>query len=210
MKNEGFAKLKEIIFSSENPEKSAKIYSEFGILSKEDEEKIKETDNLVDKHYDLEALKAAVVSEIASHSLEDLEINDEEYRLVVDSLSDEESGIGKVVDELGPENLGISEDDEELDEEDLLDIVEEYCSRLEEEMNQLSGLPGQFKFLEDNGSFLLVFNFDAKGAEEIKAMGSGEEKEDGSHALSEIVAALEDCGMHDSALKLHRIIRGEQ
>lgn len=209
MNNDRFAKLKEVLASSENPEKALKIYKDSGVVSSEEAEGLEEEIGLAEKHYDLEELRKAILSGIAADQLSNLEIKEGQYQFVVDHIANEDS-IAEAMESLGLENMDLDEEMEDLDQEDLFEVIEEYCEKLAEDLNKKINLPGSLNFVWSDDSFDLVFNFEESQVKELEQLGAGFGKVESNYSLTEIVAALEETGMHDAARRLHLILRGGQ
>ena len=207
MKDEQFAKLKKILSATPDTDKALKIYTDAGIVTAEEAEELSDELSLSEKHYDCEGLKKAILSQIPLHQLKDLEVEPGQYHLIVDTLADEEAGLAGIVEYLGPENLeGISFEDEDGTEDPQADI-EEYCARLADDLNDQLDLPGLIDFGYNDGSFDMNFYFIDSDLPELEQLGSEFGKVEGSVSFTEIVAALEETGLHDAAKQLHRILR---
>jgi len=202
MSMDQFAKLKEILTASEDPDKTLKIYKESGVVSPEDAEKLEKELGFAEKIYDLENLKKAILSEIAAYRLEDLEVGEGKYQLLVDTIAEAEAGVGGILEALG------LEDQEEMSEEEAEELIDEHCDKLVVEMNEKMELPGSFSFSHDQeGALTLNFNFEEEAIPALKELGVEFGKIEGAYSLTELVAALEETGMHEIAKQLHRIIR---
>jgi hypothetical protein len=159
-----------------------------------------DTDAAPQTYYDAEELAQEVRELLSKCCLEDMQFEEGQYHLYLDTL-------GSVEDAVKFLEVEVPED------EDLLESLDKKANEVAGLLNQEIGFPGSFFFDldEKSGEYDLMFFFEDSDLKDLEDLGVEVKTAAASIAFTEIIAALELEGCHDIAESLHTVLfMGEQ
>ena len=219
MKSQLYSKIREVLAA--NPD-DAPLLKDAGLIGEdevEDQNAQETIEPLAARYYDLGTIKKTIFDELAGTDLKKLEFETGRYQIDYDFLGSLEPAIRM----FGLQDLGIEEtetgyklgDQEAGSIDELADarkVLQEYADRVAVDLNDKAGLPGAFFFAFDSDygddAFRLFYAFEDADIAALNEMGAGiEVPEPVEASFDEILAALEEEGLHDMARRLHSILR---
>jgi len=231
MKSQPYSKIQEILAT--RPE-DAKLLKEAGLIDQKTLDEITAhavtaqepaidpnppTEKIsAQKYYDPPQVKAEILDEISGYQLQELEFEPGKYEYAYDYLGDLETACRY----LGLKELGIEETDDgyKLGDQQASSIEEleaapqalaAYADRVALDLTEQAGLPGAFFFAFNPtwgaNAFRLFYAFERTDIQELEKLGADIQGVESLASFDQILAALEDEGCHELALRLHAALR---
>jgi hypothetical protein len=219
MKSHPYAKIREVLAA--NPE-DAPLLKDAGLIGEDEVEDLnaKEAiEPLAAKYYDLGGIKKTLLEELSEVNLKDIAFETGRYQIDYDFLGSLEPALRM----FGLAEVGIEETDTgyklgeqevgSIDElADAKKVLQDYADKVATDLNDKLELPGAFFFAFDSeygdDAFRLFYAFEDADIPELNELGAQIEVPEVAEAsFDQILAALEDEGLHDMARRLHSILR---
>lgn len=219
MKSHPYSKIREVLAA--NPG-DAPLLKDAGLIGEDEvqDQKAQETiAPLAAKYYDLGTIKKTLLDELTDVNLQDLQFETGRYQIDFDFLGSVEAALRT----FGLAEVGIEETEDgyrlgdqeagSIDElQDAKQVLQEYADKVAIDLNDKVGLPGSFFFAFDSeygdDAFRLFYAFEDADIPELNEAGAQIQIEQVAEAsFDQILAALEDEGLHDMARRLHSILR---